>query len=143
MGIALALSAVTLAACSYDSADAGVQSAGSTSAAGYSYDGDFRMIPAPRRLWESPLAIAQHFLGGHPEGSEGRPELEIRMAKNAASQLQLWMTAMGYLDDSVRGEQWRLTISHAGSGWGVSQAENRFMCQRGPNAGQWVTSPCP
>ena len=44
---------------------------------------------------------------------------------------------------SVRGEQWRIKINNSGGGWGVVTAENRFMCQRGPNAGQWVIQPCP
>ncbi len=123
----------------------GVKIAGHTPATIYNYDGKFRLVPAPKRLWESPLDIAGHFMKGHPESVEGKPGFETRLIDENPNdnQLTLLITAMGYLDDSVRGEQWRIKISNAGSGWGVVTAENRFMCQRGPGAGQWVIEPCP
>ena len=138
--IILAVGALALSACSYEK---GPNSAGSKAAPAYSYDGAFATIPAPKRLWESPQAIAKHFMGGHPEGGEGRPKFEIKFAEDDEGETRMLMTAMGYLDDSVRGEQWRLTLNYSGGSWGVVTAENRYMCQRGRNEGKWVTQPCP
>jgi len=142
MRILAALIAVTLAlpACAQD---AGIESAASVSASSFTYTGEFAAMPAPKRLWDSPLAIAGHFMGGHPEGAEGRPQFEVKFAEAPDGRMQILMTAMGYLDDSVRGEQWRLTVNFAGAGWGVQTAQNRVMCQRGQDAGKWVVGPCP
>lgn len=132
--------ALALPACAQDS---GVQSAATRAAPSFSYDGEFSMLPVPKRLWDSPIAIARHFMGDHPESVEGRPRFEVKFAEANDGEMQMLMTAMGYLDDSVRGEQWRLTVNFAGAGWGVQKAENRYMCQRGQNAGKWVAGRCP
>ena len=111
----------------------------------YGYEGEFSQKPVPKRLWATPLEVAGHFVGNYPEGEEGNPVLDVKMTKGLAAdgKLTLYITAMGYLDDAVRGEQWRIKLNQAGEGWGVEQAESRWMCQRGPDSARWVTAPCP
>ena len=109
----------------------------STDAARYQYEGEFRTIPTVRRLWQNPDDVVQFYL----EGSEAG-DIEIRKMKTDRG-LLLLMTAIGYADDSVGGEQWRIMLNGTEGTWGITTAEKRFLCQRGPNAGQWVATLCP
>ncbi len=135
-GLLLFVACTFMAACSPAKP---IQSIGQS---GYNYDGEYRALPVPKRLWSNPLDIVNDFVGRYSEDPDANPKVEIRMSMQADETYNLLITAIGYQDDSVRGEQWRIRLNRVGESFGVKTAETRAMCWRGASAGKWVTEPC-
>jgi len=81
---------------------------------------------------------------GHPETSEGAPTLKLEVAPwPGQPAMQVRITMMGYLDDSVSGEQFVARVEEDEGGWVLKKVWSRNMCARGAHAGQWTSNLCP
>jgi len=102
----------------------------------------------PARFGANPAAslmdAVRPIYAGHPESSEGAPTLKLDVAPWPGQQaMQVHVTMMGYLDDSVSGEQFVARVEEGDGGWVLKNVWSRQMCGRGANAGQWTTKLCP
>lgn len=107
---------------------------------------EYRSIAAPEKIFDTPLGVAQHFVGNFPAAAEGRPLIDLKVGRESesASRLTILITTGGYLDDATYGEQWRIRITAQAqtSMWRVTSAEHRFRCGRS-GVNSWSIEPCP
>jgi hypothetical protein len=83
--------------------------------------------------------IYQHF----PDSLELAPSIRIEIEKRPGhSSLQASVRIVGLSDDSVSGEEYIAEIVGSADGWSLTGLWRRWLCARGPRAGQWTTEAC-
>jgi len=87
-------------------------------------------------------ALTNPTIAGFEYFGEGRPNLNISMAPNAAFNLEIIVEETGFLDDSVEGRRGVYELTYTADGWEVLQAAVQFRCRRGDNL-DWQTGLCP
>lgn len=106
---------------------------------------DFSPLSIPDRTFAAEDRVIAHYVPA-PTAKESKDEVRItreigRDGTGSGTHIIL-VTAEGYADDSVSGEQWRIVLDDVGSDYRVVEAGVRYQCARGANPG-WSKSPCP
>lgn len=107
---------------------------------------EFLTRPLPTMTYETPLVAAASLVVRYPETMEAGPTMNIAMAPLAddPSRLEMFVTAEPYLDDSVRGQQWRMVLAQVeGGSWRVEELGLRQKCYRSGNPDEWRAALCP
>ncbi len=92
---------------------------------------------------DHPLDLIEQLYDGHPEATEGRPELNISLRLDADYKFIIDIEMSGYLDDSVSGNNYRAIVDQAPGGWKLEALGLQNICYRGANAGVPTTALCP
>ena len=72
------------------------------------------------------------------------PEIEVHISDwENEPKTYIDIILRGYLDDSLLGEEYRLTLFEDGSRFQLQRIELRYICARGPSAGRAQIGYCP
>ena len=101
-------------------------------------EAEFPVTTAP-----SLMGLLEPIIAGHPEALDGRPSMTIDIRPEASGgELVFEIRMLGYLDDSVSGEEFIGTVGEGGDGWILKSLWRRSLCARGKFAGQWTGENC-
>lgn len=108
---------------------------------------EYNKIDTPDTVFETPLDIAQYYVGAYPMLVEGRPLVDVKIGRETetAPHLTMLITASGFEVGTVYGEQWRIRIASIAQDkdWRIASAEHRFQCLRADGIPDWSLTPCP
>lgn len=107
---------------------------------------EYNKIKAPDIIFETPLDIAQYYVGAYPMEIEGRPLVDVKIGRETetAPHLTMLITASGFEVGANYGEQWRIRIASIAEdkNWRIASAEHRFQCLRSDGIPDWSLTPC-
>ncbi|WAT17146.1 hypothetical protein OZN62_09385 [Aurantiacibacter sp. MUD11] len=101
----------------------------------------YNPIEIPDRVFANPDQAVAWYLE-RTGNAEAEVTTEIGRDPSGRFTRLVLITASGYADDSVTGEQWRLALAQTDIGFRVVQAGIRYNCARGDNPG-WSRDLCP
>ncbi len=108
---------------------------------------EYNKIETPETIFETPLDIAQYYVGAYPMVLEGRPLVDVKIGRETeiAPHLTMLITASGFEVGSNYGEQWRIRIESiaANKDWRIASVEHRFQCLGRDGIPDWSLTPCP
>ncbi len=108
---------------------------------------EYNKIETPETIFETPLDIAQYYVGAYPMVVAGRPLVDVKIGREteSAPHLTMLITASGFEVGSNYGEQWRIRIASiaANKDWRIASAEHRFQCLGSDGIPDWSLTPCP
>lgn len=89
-----------------------------------------------------PLAIALGVAG--PFQGTRQEIVQVNEGGELPSKSIVTLVRDGLLDDSLRGERWKVTLGRSQSGtWAITQVQRSVRCRRGGDPDRYVAGPCP